>query len=186
MEKLKSYSLESSEEFLCPFKNNYNNNNLKIMLGIEICISGNINHFLLRFLQTVDSMDHTHSAAVEIANNEIDTTRNETIQDSISRVLPVEKLPVNTGTEGVPGSSSFSMDDDDAFAKTEELSSVTGVLANCYLPVANTSNYRLLCGIDKKVCSKISLLPNDEDSLPPLLVASEEKESGRTAVIEIF
>ncbi|XP_054994356.1 zinc finger FYVE domain-containing protein 16 [Sorex araneus] len=130
----------------------------------------------------VDSVDHSHSAAVEIANNEIgDTTRKETIQNSVSQVPPKEKLPVNSGTEGVPNSASFTLDDD-VFAETEEPSCPTGVLANCSVPVANTSDYRLLCGIDKNVCNKISLLPNDEDSLPPLLVASGEK--GSEPVIE--
>ncbi|XP_006081334.1 zinc finger FYVE domain-containing protein 16 isoform X1 [Myotis lucifugus] len=125
----------------------------------------------------VNTVDHVYSATVEKPNNEIgDITRTEIIQSPISEVSSVEKLPISMGTEGLPTSGSFTLDDD-VFAGAEEPSSPTaGVLVNSSLPVANTSNYRLLCGIDKNVGNKISLLPSDEDSLPPLLVASEEKE----------
>lgn len=126
-------------------------------------------------------MDHVHSAAVEKPNNEIgDTARNEIIQSPISQVSTMEKLPITTGTEGLPTSGSFTLDDD-VFAGTEELPSPTGVVVNSSLAVANTSDYRLLCGIDKNVYNKVSLLPDDEDSLPPLLVASGEKGSGRSS-----
>lgn len=127
-------------------------------------------------------MDGAYSATVEKLNNEIgDITRNEIIQSPISEVSSVEKMPISTGTEGLPTSGSLTLDDD-VFAGTEEPSSPTaGVLMNSNLPVANTSDYRLLCGIDKKVGNKISLLPSDEDNLPPLLVASEEKELGRNS-----
>uniref|UniRef100_A0A8C0RN43 Zinc finger FYVE domain-containing protein n=1 Tax=Canis lupus familiaris TaxID=9615 RepID=A0A8C0RN43_CANLF len=126
---------------------------------------------------TVNTVDHAHSTTVEKANNEIeDITRNEIIQSPISQVPSVEKLPTNTGTEGLPTSCSFTPNDD-VFAEIEGPPSPTGVLVPSNLPVASTSDYRLLCGIDKNVCNKISLLPNDEDSLPPLLVASGEKGS---------
>ncbi|XP_016065842.1 PREDICTED: zinc finger FYVE domain-containing protein 16 [Miniopterus natalensis] len=129
----------------------------------------------------VNTVDHAHSTTVEKPNNEIgDITRNEIIQSPISQVSSVEKLPISTGTEGLPTSGSFTLDDD--FAETEEPPSTTDALVNSNLPVANTSDYRLLCGIDKNVGNKISLLPNDEDSLPPLLVASEEK--GSVPVVE--
>ncbi|XP_070268355.1 zinc finger FYVE domain-containing protein 16 isoform X2 [Myotis yumanensis] len=126
---------------------------------------------------TVNTVDHVYSATVEKPNNEIgDITRNEIIESPTSEFSSVEKLPISTGTEGLPTSGSFTLDDD-VFAGAEEPSSpIAGVLVNSSLPVANTSNYRLLCGIDKNVGNKISLLPSDEDSLPPLLVASEEKE----------
>uniref|UniRef100_A0A8P0SE18 Zinc finger FYVE domain-containing protein n=2 Tax=Canis lupus familiaris TaxID=9615 RepID=A0A8P0SE18_CANLF len=131
---------------------------------------------------TVNTVDHAHSTTVEKANNEIeDITRNEIIQSPISQVPSVEKLPTNTGTEGLPTSCSFTPNDD-VFAEIEGPPSPTGVLVPSNLPVASTSDYRLLCGIDKNVCNKISLLPNDEDSLPPLLVASGEK--GSVPVVE--
>lgn len=134
----------------------------------------------------VNTVDHAHPTTVEQPNNEIgDITRNEIIQSPISQVPSVEKLPISTGTEVLPTSGSFPLDDD-VFAEIAEPSDPTSVLVNSDLPVASTSNYRLLCGIDKNVCNKISLLPDDEDSLPPLLVASGEKGSGRIAVIYIL
>uniref|UniRef100_A0A2K5QKX2 Zinc finger FYVE domain-containing protein n=1 Tax=Cebus imitator TaxID=2715852 RepID=A0A2K5QKX2_CEBIM len=133
-------------------------------------------------VEIVNTVDHSHSTAVEKPNNEMgDITRNEIIRSPISEVPSVEKLPVNTGNEGLPTSSSFILDDD-VFAETEESSSPTGVLVNSNLPIASISDYRLLCGINKCVCNKISLLPNDEDSLPPLLVASGE--NGSVPVVE--
>ncbi|XP_057596328.1 zinc finger FYVE domain-containing protein 16 isoform X2 [Hippopotamus amphibius kiboko] len=124
----------------------------------------------------INTVDHAHSTTVEKSNSETGDVKNEIIRSPISQVPSVEKLPTNKGTEGLPASGSFTLDDD-VFAETEEPSSPTGVLVNSNLPVASTSDYRLLCGIDKNVCNKISLLPDDEDSLPPLLVASGGKES---------
>ncbi|XP_032482585.1 zinc finger FYVE domain-containing protein 16 isoform X3 [Phocoena sinus] len=123
----------------------------------------------------INTVDHAHSTTVEKPNSEAGDIRNEIIRSPISQVPSVEKLPTNTGTEGLPTSGSFTLDD--VFAEIEDLSSPTGVLVNSNLPVASISDYRLLCGIDKNVCNKISLLPDDEDSLPPLLVASGEKRS---------
>ena len=135
--------------------------------------------FLFHILQTVNTVDHAHSTTVEKPNNEIgDIARNEIIQSPVSQVSSIEKLPMSTGTEGLPASGSFTLDDD-VFAGNEELPSPTGVVVNSSLAVASTSDYRLLCGIDKNVYNKVSLLPDDEDSLPPLLVASGEKGSGR-------
>ncbi|NP_001296187.1 zinc finger FYVE domain-containing protein 16 [Equus caballus] len=131
---------------------------------------------------TVNTVDHARSTTVEKTNNEIgDITRNEIIQSPISQVPSVEKPPINSGTEGLPSSGSFTLDDD-VFAEIEEPSSPTGVLVNSDLPVASISDYRLLCDIDKHVCNKINLLPSDEDSLPPLLVSSGEK--GSVPVVE--
>lgn len=53
------------------------------------------------------------------------------------------------------------------FCRTEEPSGPTDVLVNSSLPVACSSDYRLLCSIDDNVSGKVSLLPDDEDSLPP-------------------
>ncbi|XP_054434517.1 zinc finger FYVE domain-containing protein 16 isoform X2 [Pteronotus mesoamericanus] len=131
---------------------------------------------------TVNTVDHAQSTTVEKPNNEIGVLiRNEIIQSPISQVSSMEKLPISTGTEGLPTSGSFTLDDD-VFAGTEEPSRPTGGVVNSSLAVASTSDYRLLCGIDKNMYSKVSLLPDDEDSLPPLLVASGEK--GSVPVIE--
>ncbi|XP_055418806.1 zinc finger FYVE domain-containing protein 16 isoform X3 [Bubalus kerabau] len=129
----------------------------------------------------VNTVDHAHSTPVEKPNSETEDTRNEIIRSPTSQVPPVEKLPTNTGTEELPTSASFTLDDD-VFAETEEPSGPTDVLVNSSLPVASTSDYRLLCSIDNNVCNKISLLPDDEDSLPPLLVTSGEK--GAVPVVE--
>nr|XP_030702616.1 zinc finger FYVE domain-containing protein 16 isoform X5 [Globicephala melas] len=129
----------------------------------------------------INTVDHAHSTTVEKPNSEAGDIKNEIIRSPISQVPSVEKLPTNTGTEELPTSGTFTLDDD-VFAEIEDLSSPTGVLVNSNLPVASISDYRLLCGIDKNVCNKISLLPDDEDSLPPLLVASGEK--GSVPVIE--
>ncbi|XP_058584448.1 zinc finger FYVE domain-containing protein 16 isoform X1 [Neofelis nebulosa] len=130
---------------------------------------------------TVNTVDHAHSTAVEKANNEIGEITSDIIRSPISQVPSVEKLPINTGTEGLPTSCSFTLNDD-VFAEIEGPPTPTDVLVHSNLPVASTSDYRLLCDIDKNVCNKISLLPNDEDSLPPLMVASGEK--GSVPVIE--
>uniref|UniRef100_A0A8C6D6F9 Zinc finger FYVE domain-containing protein n=1 Tax=Moschus moschiferus TaxID=68415 RepID=A0A8C6D6F9_MOSMO len=129
----------------------------------------------------VDTVDHAHSAPVEKPNSETGDTRNEIIRSPTSQGPPVEKLPTNTRAEGLPPSASFTADDD-VFAETEEPPGPPDVLVNSSLPVASTSDYRLLCGIDNNVCNKISLLPDDEDSLPPLLVTSGEK--GSVPVVE--
>nr|XP_025854034.1 zinc finger FYVE domain-containing protein 16 isoform X2 [Vulpes vulpes] len=148
----------------------------KLSSGSKRC-SEDVSPLLPDMPLTVNTVDHAHSTTVEKANDEIeDITRNEIIQSPISQVPSVEKLPTNTGTEGLPTSCSFTPNDD-VFAEIEGPPSPTGVLVPSNLPVASTSDYRLLCGIDKNVCNKISLLPNDEDSLPPLLVASGEKGS---------
>lgn len=129
----------------------------------------------------VNTVDHAHSTPVENPNSETEDTINEIIRSPTSQVPPVEKLPTNTGTEGFPTSASFTLDDD-VFAEIEEPSGPTDVLVNSSLPVACSSDYRLLCSIDDNVCSKVSLLPDDEDSLPPLLVTSGDK--GSVPVVE--
>nr|XP_003408163.1 zinc finger FYVE domain-containing protein 16 [Loxodonta africana]XP_010586547.1 zinc finger FYVE domain-containing protein 16 [Loxodonta africana] len=129
-----------------------------------------------------NTVDYAHSTTVEKPNEIGDNTRNEIIQNPISQDSSVEKLLINPGTEGLPTSGSFVLEDD-VFAEIEQPSSPVGVvLVNNNLPVASISDYKLLCGIDKYVSNKISLLPNDEDSLPPLLVASGEM--GSVPVVE--
>uniref|UniRef100_A0A8C5L4I5 Zinc finger FYVE domain-containing protein n=1 Tax=Jaculus jaculus TaxID=51337 RepID=A0A8C5L4I5_JACJA len=120
----------------------------------------------------VATVDNTHSTTVEKLNSETgDPARNEIILSS--HISSVEKLPVNTGNEGLPTYGSFILDDD-VFAETEESPSPTGVPVSSNLPVAGISDYRLLCGISKCVCSKISLIPEDDSNLPPVLMASGE------------
>ncbi|XP_045422058.1 zinc finger FYVE domain-containing protein 16 [Lemur catta] len=153
----------------------------KLSSGSKRC-SEDFSPLLPDMPMTVNTVDHSHSITLEKPNNERgDITRNEIIQSPISQIPSLEKLPVNTGNEGLPTSGSCTLVDD-VFVETEEPSSPTGVLVNSNLPVAGISDYRLLCGIDKYVCNKISLLPNDEDNLPPLLVASGEK--GSVPVVE--
>uniref|UniRef100_A0A8C9AR77 Zinc finger FYVE domain-containing protein 16 n=1 Tax=Prolemur simus TaxID=1328070 RepID=A0A8C9AR77_PROSS len=153
----------------------------KLSSGSKRC-SEDFSPLLPDMPMTVNTVDHSHSTTLEKPNNERgDTTRNEIIQSPISQIPSLEKLPVNTGNEGLPTSGSCTLVDD-VFVETEEPSSPTGVLVNSNVPVAGISDYRLLCGIDKYVCNKISLLPNDEDNLPPLLVASGEK--GSVPVVE--
>ncbi|XP_048187618.1 zinc finger FYVE domain-containing protein 16 isoform X2 [Perognathus longimembris pacificus] len=126
---------------------------------------------------TVNTGDHTLSTTVGKRNNEIgESTRNEIIQSPISHVSSSEKMILSTATEGLPNAASFTLEDD-VFAEIEEPSNSTDVIDNSSLPVASMSDYRLLCGIDKYVCNKISLLPDDEDGLPPLLAASGEEGS---------
>ncbi|XP_062068475.1 zinc finger FYVE domain-containing protein 16 isoform X2 [Lepus europaeus] len=123
-----------------------------------------------------NTVDHVHSSTGEKPNNELgDTTKTEIIQSPVSQVPSVGKLPVYAGTERLPPPASVL--DDDVFTESEEPSAPPAVPANSTRPAAGTSDYQLLCGIEKCVCSKVSLLPDDEDSLPPLLIAAGEKGS---------
>ncbi|XP_051028559.1 zinc finger FYVE domain-containing protein 16 [Acomys russatus] len=125
----------------------------------------------------VNKVDHTHSTMVEKPNNEVgDIIRNELTRSPVSHVAPVEKLPMSTGTEDSPTPGPFTLEDD-VFEDSEEPSTPTVITTNTGLPVANVSDYRLLCGIAKCVCGKISLLPDDEAGLPPLLATSGEEGS---------
>ncbi|CAO2593002.1 Zinc finger FYVE domain-containing protein 16 [Lemmus lemmus] len=124
----------------------------------------------------VNKVDHIHSV-VEKPNNEIgDLMRSEITQSPVSHVVPVEKLPLRTCTEGLPMPGPFTLEDD-VFVDSEEPSTPTVVPAHPGSPVANVSDYRLLCGIATHVCTKISLLPEDEVGLPPLLTTSGEEGS---------
>lgn len=125
----------------------------------------------------INRVDHTHSTRVEKPNNEIgDILRTEITPSPGSHVAPVEKLPLSTGTEGLPMLGPFALEDD-VFMDSEEPPTPLVVPAHPGLPIASVSDYRLLCGIATRVCTKISLLPEDEVGLPPLLATSGEEGS---------
>lgn len=125
----------------------------------------------------INRVDHTHSTRVEKPNNEIgDILRTEITQSPGSHVAPIEKLPLSTGTEGLPMLGPFALEDD-VFMDSEEPPTPLVVPAHPGLPIASVSDYRLLCGIATRVCNKISLLPEDEVGLPPLLATSGEEGS---------
>lgn len=151
----------------------------KLSSGSKRC-SEDISPVLPDMPLMVNTVDHP--TTVEKSDNEIgDIIRNEIIRSPVSQIPTVEKLRTNTAAESLPASGSSALDDD-VFAEIEEPSSASGVLVNSNVPVASPSDYRLLCGIDKSVCNKISLLPDDDDSLPPLLLTSGEK--GSVPVVE--
>ncbi|XP_028711815.1 zinc finger FYVE domain-containing protein 16 isoform X2 [Peromyscus leucopus] len=125
----------------------------------------------------INRVDHTHSTRVEKPNNEIgDILRTEITQSPSSHVAPMEKLPLSTGTEGLPMLGPFALEDD-VFMDSEEPPTPLVVPAHPGLPIASVSDYRLLCGIATRVGTKISLLPEDEVGLPPLLATSGEEGS---------
>ncbi|XP_012981792.1 zinc finger FYVE domain-containing protein 16 isoform X2 [Mesocricetus auratus] len=125
----------------------------------------------------INTVDHTHSTLVEKSNHEIgDITRPEITPSPVSHVTPVGKLPLSTGPEGLPMPGPFTLEDD-VFVDSEEPSAAAAVPAHPGFPVANVSDYRALCGIATRVCNKISLLPEGEVGLPPLLTTSGEEGS---------
>ncbi|EHB09688.1 Zinc finger FYVE domain-containing protein 16, partial [Heterocephalus glaber] len=126
---------------------------------------------LLAVPTMVNTVDPACSTTVEKPNNKLgDSSRNESIGSPVSHVPSVEKLPTDMGTVTLP-SASLTLDDD-VFAEIEAPSSSLGVTVNSIFLVTGVSDYGLLCCVDKHVCSKISLLPDDEHGLPPLLGAS--------------
>ncbi|XP_005382378.1 PREDICTED: zinc finger FYVE domain-containing protein 16 [Chinchilla lanigera] len=126
----------------------------------------------------VTTVDPALSATVEKPDDELgDTARTESSGSPVSRVPAVEKLPTSMGTDELPACASLALADD-VFAEIEAPSSSLGVTVNSVTPMAGVSDYRLLCCVGKHVGSKVSLLPDDEDSLPPLLGTSGEQGSG--------
>ncbi|XP_051848686.1 zinc finger FYVE domain-containing protein 16 isoform X1 [Antechinus flavipes] len=133
----------------------------------------------------VNAVDHHPSLEVEKSKDEIaDTARQEKLQSPVSVVPSAEELPINAVTEMLQNSlSSFVSDSETPITTTvEKSSSVSVVPAYDNLSAGSSSDYRLLCGIDKCVRKDINLIPNDEDGLPPLLVAAGER--GEDPVVE--
>ncbi|XP_036620404.1 zinc finger FYVE domain-containing protein 16 isoform X2 [Trichosurus vulpecula] len=133
----------------------------------------------------VNAMDHGPSPEAETSKDEIaDTASQEKLQSPVSVVPSVEDLPINAVTEMLPSSlSSFVPDSETPISTTvEKSSSISVVPAHSTLSAGSSSDYRLLCGIDKCVRKDVSLIPNDEDGLPPLLVAAGER--GEDPVVE--
>ncbi|XP_028616026.1 zinc finger FYVE domain-containing protein 16 isoform X1 [Grammomys surdaster] len=125
----------------------------------------------------INKVDHTHSPTVEKPNSGVgDTLRSEMTQSLIHHAVPG-----TTGTEGLPMPGPFTLEDD-VFVDSEEPSTPTVVPANTALPVASISDYKLLCGVAKCVCNNISLLPDDDIGLPPLVATSGE--DGTVPVIQ--
>ncbi|XP_029399863.1 zinc finger FYVE domain-containing protein 16 isoform X2 [Mus pahari] len=125
----------------------------------------------------INKVDHTHSPTVEKPNSGLgDIIRSEITQSPICHTAPVERQPGSTGTEGLPMPGPFTLEDD-VFVDSEEPSTPTVVPANIGLPVASISDYRLLCDVAKCVCNNISLIPDDDIGLPPLLATSGEDGS---------
>ncbi|XP_044518917.1 zinc finger FYVE domain-containing protein 16 [Gracilinanus agilis] len=134
----------------------------------------------------VNVLDHGPSLEVEKSKDEItDPARQEKLQSPVSVVPSVEELPINAATtEMLPSSlSSFVPESETPISTTVEKSSSVSVMpAPNNLSAGSSSDYRLLCGIDKYVRKDINLIPNDEDGLPPLLVAAGER--GEDPVVE--
>nr|XP_020863154.1 zinc finger FYVE domain-containing protein 16 isoform X2 [Phascolarctos cinereus] len=126
----------------------------------------------------VNAMDHGPSPEAEKSKDEFaDTARQEKLQSPVSVVPSVEDLPINAVTEMFQSSlSSFVHDSETPISTTvEKSSSISIVPAHNSLSAGSSSDYRLLCGIDKCVKKDVNLIPNDEDGLPPLLLAAGER-----------
>lgn len=151
---------------------------IKICLVIEVNLSLLNREYGLISFSPILQVDHTHSVVEKPSNEVGDLMRSEITQSPVSHVVPVEKLPLRAGTEGLPMPGPFTLEDD-VFVDSEEPSTPAAVPAHPSSPVASVSDYRLLCGIATHVHTKISLLPEDEVGLPPLLTTSGEEGSGR-------
>ncbi|XP_068941120.1 zinc finger FYVE domain-containing protein 16 isoform X2 [Petaurus breviceps papuanus] len=133
----------------------------------------------------VNAVDHDPSPEAEKSKDEIaDIATQEKLQSPVSVVSSVEDLPINAVTEMLQSSlSSFVPDSETPVSTTvEKPSSISIVAAHNNLSAGSSSDYRLLCGIDKCVRKDVNLIPNDEDGLPPLLLAAGER--GEDPVVE--
>lgn len=94
---------------------------------------------------------------------------------------PVSPIPPESLIVAGPGSGTFAASDDRVNDETISLTSETEKLhspaAADAFTVAGFSDYRMLCGVEKCVGKDLSLLPEDEAGLPPLLLATGEKDA---------
>lgn len=102
--------------------------------------------------------------------------------EDVSHVPSLDKLPMSTGVDGLPLPTSLALDEE-VFAEIEAPSapSSPGVAVVGAFPVAGVSDYRLLCGVDKSLRRRISLLPEGGGGLPPVLATAGEQGPGRRA-----
>ncbi|XP_069080543.1 zinc finger FYVE domain-containing protein 16 isoform X2 [Pleurodeles waltl] len=84
---------------------------------------------------------------------------------------PVSPVPPEPLIVAGPASGTFAAFDDRINKETINLTSET---AGAFT-VAGFSDYRMLCGVEKCVGKDLSLLPEDEAGLPPLLLATGEE-----------
>ncbi|XP_078531433.1 zinc finger FYVE domain-containing protein 16 isoform X2 [Lissotriton helveticus] len=99
---------------------------------------------------------------------------------------PVSPIPPESLIVAGPGSGTFaaSVDrvNDETISLTSETEKLPSPAAADAFTVAGLSDYRLLCGVEKCVGKDLSLLPEDEAGLPPLLLATGE--TGGEAMME--
>ncbi|XP_025070537.1 zinc finger FYVE domain-containing protein 16 isoform X3 [Alligator sinensis] len=134
---------------------------------------------------------------------ETHTVENLVDDFSVADVKPTDEMHITLGPEKLPCASSVDPDDGQlpfvgqmeilqssqtAVPDADELlltlkaekSPPTCIIADQPhddLPVS-PSDYRILCGIEKCVSKEISLIPDDDDGFPPLLLGMREKGEG--------
>ncbi|XP_006270040.2 zinc finger FYVE domain-containing protein 16 isoform X2 [Alligator mississippiensis] len=134
---------------------------------------------------------------------ETHTVENPVDDFSVADVKPTDEMHITLGPEKLPCASSVVPDDGQlpSVGQMEILQSSQTVVPDadellltlkaekspptCIiadqpyddLPVS-PSDYRILCGIEKCVSKEISLIPDDDDGFPPLLLGMREKGEG--------
>ncbi|XP_074851491.1 zinc finger FYVE domain-containing protein 16 [Carettochelys insculpta] len=114
-------------------------------------------------------------------------------KDETSITAGNEKLHVAPDDNQLPtaGQSEMLHSPDSAIPTTAELSYITKVEKSHSLGTVDQTNnhsptspsdYRMLCGIENCVSKEFSLIPDDDDALPPLLLATGEK--GKDPLVE--